>query len=140
MRKLFFIGFVMLFLGSCSVDSATDVNEFRTEFVPIATVEVPETFQLGQSYNIQYTYYRPTNCHVFNDLYTVASQNQTTIAVINTVITGGVESCEPLTNEVESRSFNFAVTNSSTHYFKFWQGQDDSGQDIYLKIEVPVNN
>jgi len=139
MRNLLFAGFVMLFLGSCSVDSDNINDGFYLEYVPIETVDMPTEFELGQTYEIEYTYYRPTTCHVFNDLYYVTELNQRTIAVINTVYPESSSPCENLELEVITRTFNFPVTNSSTHYFRFWQGTDSNNQDLYLEIEVPVN-
>ena len=139
MRKILSIGLIALLLGSCSADSPGDTTSYYNEFVPIATVEMPETFQLGQTYIIEYTYNRPTTCHLFYNLLYETDQNVATIAVNNTVLTGGGASCEPLTDEIVSRSFDFAVYNSNTHYFKFWQGKDDSNEDIFLEFEVPVN-
>lgn len=140
MKKILFIGLVMLLFGACSVDSADSADNYYFEYVPIEMVEMPEEFSLGQSYTIQYTYLRPTICHFFNDLYNVVDQNVRTIIVQNTVHVGDIAVCEPLTNEVIHGSFDFTVTNSNIHYFKFWQGQDDSGQDVFLEIEVPVIN
>jgi len=77
---------------------------------------------------------------MFYDLYYVAHSNIRTIAVINKVITSnGNIVCENLTNELEEKSFNFVVNQNGGNYvFKFWQGEDENGEDIYLVFEVPV--
>ena len=139
MRKILFIGLVTLLLGSCSVESDNINDGFYFEYVPIETVDMPAEFELGQSYEIEYTYYRPSTCHVFNDLYYVAELNQRTIAVINTVYPESSSPCEDLELEVITRTFNFVVNNNSTYLFRFWQGTDSNDQDLYLEIEVPVN-
>jgi hypothetical protein len=36
-------------------------------------------------------------------------------------------------------SFNFQVTSTKPYIFKFWQGKDTEGNNIFLEIEVPVN-
>jgi len=139
MRKILFASFIMLLLGSCSVESDRINDGFYFEYVPIETVDMPAEFELGQTYEIEYTYYRPTTCHVFNDLYYVAEFNQRTIAVINTVYPESSSPCEDLELEIITRTFNFVVNNNSTYYFRFWQGTDSNNQDLYLEIEVPVN-
>lgn len=140
MKKMLLIGFVSLLLASCVSDSDTIANDFRTEYVPIATVNMPEEFQLGQVYSIEYTYYRPTTCHTFLNLYyEVGDQGLRTIAITNRVYTGGDATCESLIDEVITRTFNYSVDTAETHHFRFWQGKDDSGNDVYLEFEVPVN-
>ena len=140
MRKILFIGVFAMLLGSCSADSPSDTNSsYYNDYVPIATVEMPEAFEFGQSYVIEYTYYKPTTCHLFNDLIYDDEANVHTIIIRNTVLTGGGADCQSLTNEVVSKSFDFVASNTSTHYFKFWKGLDDSCQDIFLEFEVPVN-
>ena len=139
MRKILFIGLVMLLLGSCSVESDNITDGFYFEYVPIETVDMPAEFELGQTYEIEYMYYRPSTCHVFNDLYNLPGMNQYTIAVIKTVYPESIEPCEDLELEVITRTFNFNVTSSSTYHFRFWQGTDSNNQDLYLEIEVPVN-
>jgi len=139
MRKIFFIGLIAVLLGSCSLDNPSEeANDYRAEFVPIATVEMPETFELGETYVIPYTYYRPTTCHLFGEIFYEGNQNQHIIYLTNTVLTGGA-SCETLTNEIINRTFDFTVSSNDTYYFKFWQGLDENGQDMYLEFEVPVN-
>ncbi len=139
MRKILFAGFIMLLLGSCSVESDKINDGFFTEFVPIETVDMPAEFELGQTYEIEYTYYRPTTCHVFNDLYYRIELDYRTILLINTVYPESTSPCEDLELEVITRTFNFVVNTNSTYHFRFWQGTDSNNQDLYLEIEVPVN-
>ena len=37
-----------------------------------------------------------------------------------------------------SYTFNFYVTSNGSYIFKFYQGEDTNGQDVFLTIEVPV--
>ena len=101
---------------------------------------LPDEFQFGETYAIGYTYLRPSTCHAFKDLYYFPEGNTRTVAVINYVFSGNTN-CEPLTGEegrVE-RTFDFYVKQETGSYiFKFWQGEDDQGEDLYLIVEVPV--
>ena len=139
MKKLLFFGSVIAVFWSCSLDDSVNA-EFRFEILPIKTVEMPESFRYNQVYNINYTYLRPSTCHIYNALYYVAEGNFRTVAVINTVInTTETSQCEPLIDEIEERSFTFHVQNDAgTYVFKFWQGEDENGHDVYLFIEVPI--
>jgi len=136
MKKLFFFSFILVAFWSCSLDDSSN-EDFHFEILPIESASVPEEMSFGEVYTIEYSYFRPSSCHGFNDLYYVAENNIRTVAVINTVIDNNA--CEDLTDELVERSFSFFVQNSSGSYtFKFWQGEDENGEDIYLIHEVLV--
>lgn len=133
MKKLILLCVVMLSLASCSVD---DTNEFYNEILPIESVDIPDEFVLGEVYPITVTYMRPAGCYAFYNFYYTRDLNQRTVAVINTVYPN--ENCG-LAEEAEvEATFNFKVTSNGTYVFKFWQGKDDSGTDLYYIVEVPV--
>jgi len=139
MKKLLFIGFVLVSLWSCSTDDST-VEDFHFEILPIESVTMPDVMYYNEVYIINYTYLKPSTCHIFNDLYYISESNVRTVAVINTVLTN-VENvtCEPLTNELEERSFTFYCNSTSGSFiFKFWQGVDENEEDTYLVYEVPI--
>jgi poly-beta-hydroxyalkanoate depolymerase len=125
---------MILSLASCSVDD--NRIEFYTEFVPIESVDIPTEFVLGQVYTIYLTYLRPSGCHVFNDFYYVSDSNQRTVAIINTVYPN--TDCQTFDNEQVEVSFNFIANNLETYIFRFWQGEDENGNDTYYIVEVPV--
>ncbi len=140
MRNLIVFALLSIVLLSCSVDDKT--NDFYLETLPIETVVVPESFESGETSVIGYTYIRSSTCHIFNDLYYSIDGDQRTIAVINRVYedSGNGNGCSDLDGEIVSRTFDFMVNNESgtSYTFKFWQGEDQNGEDIYLTIEVPV--
>jgi len=139
MKKLLFFWFVIAAFWSCSVDDGVN-DEFRLEILPIKTVEMPTSVIYNEFYNINYTYSRPSTCHVYNSLYYLSERNFRTVAVISTVF-NATETifCEPLTEDIEERSFIFHVENNAgTYIFKFWQGEDENGHDIFLVFEVPI--
>lgn len=135
MKKLIAICYSVLFLWSCSLDTDNSTN-YNFEFLPVESVEMPEVFIHGDVYSISYTYYRPSTCHSFHDLYYYADGNERTIAIINIVY--DENNCEWLTDELMERSFNFKPLEHQTYVFKFWQGQDEYEEDMYLTYEVPV--
>lgn len=134
MKRFFFIYLTIITFLSCSVDD--DSIDYNFEFIPIEEVGIPESFNLGETYQIDLTYYRPTTCHAFHDFYYVANENQRTVAIINIVYDNS--NCEPLEDELMDVSFDFKAIYNQTYMFKFWQGEDDNGDDIYLIYEVPV--
>ena len=134
MKKLIVLCFVLLTVFSCSLDN-DEQTEFHYEILPVENVQIPQEFMLGETYTITLSYYKPTGCHVFNDIYYKSELNERTVAVINTVYEGQNCSQDPT---LEEASFNFMVNSNGSYVFKFWQGEDDNGEDLYYIVEVPV--
>jgi len=133
MKKIIFLLLVALSFTSCSID---DGPNFYNEFLPIESVNMPEEFVLGETYEISVTYLRPSTCHVFNNFYYASELNQRTVAIITTVYENN--DCLPLEDQEVEVSFTFMVNNNGTYVFKFWQGEDVNGNDMYYIVEVPV--
>lgn len=133
MKKIFFLLLIAISFSSCSVD---DGNDFYYEILPVESVDIPEEFVLGETYEITVTYLRPTTCHVFNNFYYESELNQRTVAIVTTVYQNN--DCLPLIDEQIEASFNFIVNSNGTYVFKFWQGEDENGNDLYYIVEVPV--
>lgn len=137
-KKTILITLVIFSFLSCSVDN--DNPTYHFEFIPIENVELPEAFEYGNVYDIEYSYFKQSTCHHFNDLYYEPSGNTRTVAVINRVYHESSDViCEELIDQLETRTFRFHVidTNDSI-VFRFWQGVDENGEDEFLIIEVPI--
>lgn len=135
MKKLIVVFICSVLFSSCSVESDPN-TEFYYEILPIDHVDIPSEFVFGETYEIFVGYLRPSGCHIFNDFYYTSENNQRTIAVINTVYSN--QNCEVFDNVMVEVSFNFVVTSNDSYVFRFWQGEDDNGNDIYYIVEVPV--
>ncbi|WP_458628160.1 hypothetical protein [Winogradskyella sp. PC D3.3] len=129
---------VFIFISAFTSCSLEDDNSYvGTEVMPIESVEIPEHFIYGESYEILITYNRPSTCYQFyNFLYDIEG-NERTVAVVNSVYsnTSCVDDLESVTV-----SLNFMVTGTETYLFKFYQGHDEEGEDQYYLAEVPVLN
>ena len=134
MKRIIFICITILTFLSCSIDD--DSISYNFEFIPIEDVVIPEAFVLDSIYQIDVSYYRPTTCHGFHDFYYVAEENQRTVAVINIVYDGS--NCDTLENQLVEKTFDFKVVYNHTYVFKFWQGEDENGEDVFLTYEIPV--
>ena len=119
---------------SCDVDD--DYVDYNFEFIPIENVVIPESFNLGDTYQISMTYFKPTSCYAFHDFYYASEGNERTVAVINVVFESS--NCVALEDEPVEVFFNFIAKYNQTYVFKFWQGEDENGEDIFLTYEVPV--
>ncbi|WP_223550197.1 hypothetical protein [Aestuariivivens sp. NBU2969] len=138
MKKIFALSCLFIFFLSCSTDH--DSTSYTLEIMPVESVDIPSEFELGKTYPITVKYYRPTTCYAFRDFYYVKENNMRTVAPINYVFEHEMEnnSCTDLQDELVEATFNFIVTSNGSYIFKFWQGEDNTGEDQYLTIEVPV--
>lgn len=139
MQKLLLFGLIIATILSCSVDDSVE-EEFRFEILPIETVEMPTSVSFNEVITISYTYLKPSTCHNYNDLYFISEGDTKTVAVINTVVNiNSGTLCEPISNSVEERSFTFRIEKNEGNYtFRFWQGEDENGQDTYLIQDVAI--
>ncbi len=124
----------MLTLSSCTKD-----DEPNFHFVPlqIQNASLPDTFRLNETYQIEVTYTIPDGCTGFSG-FDVTSSNTTTrnVVVIGSTRTDQ-DACTQATQEATG-TFNFRVVYDETYLFRFWQGEDEEGNQQYLEIEVPV--
>lgn len=137
MKKTITLLALFFLFNSCSVDSGPN---YLYEVLPTESVDIPTEFTLGEIYPITVRYNRPTTCHYFNGLYYDKHLNIRTIAVESAVEQR--DNCQDLNADAaaDEYTFNFEVTSNGSYHFKFWQGKDDQGNDIFLEYEVPVTN
>jgi len=141
MKRLFALFIILSAFTSCSISD--DSPNYYYEIMPVESVSMPESFTVGNIYEISMTYLRPNSCYVFNDIYySYDDQTTRTVAVICTVYdgTGTTNSCEELDYPEYDVSFNFQPMTVGTYTFKFWQGEDASGEDEFLVVQVEVTN
>lgn len=135
MKKLILISFLVCSVFSCSIKDDNSFNFFY-ETLPIESVDMPAEFHFGNTHAITMTYLRPSGCHIFNDFYYLSELNQRTIAIITTVFPD--DTCETFENEEVEVTLNFQVNSTEPYVFRFWQGEDENGNDVYYVVEVPV--
>ena len=133
-RKIFFVIFAVLTMVSCSDDDSYD---YHYELLPIEEALVPEEFEYGQLYDISVKYKVPDECYINSDILYEYDQDARNVAVISLVIESN--ECETIELE-EELTFRVHAVQASPYIFRFWQGDDDNGEPIYLIVEVPVIN
>lgn len=138
MKKLVLFFVTLLLITSCSMDDSTPT--FHVEFIPAESIEMPEYFSLGQTYQIKVRYKRPTDCHFFDGFYYEENGQALRVAVQTLVIEDA--KCESLeAEEAEEAVFEFncsTTSDASSYMFEFYTGVDEQGQPTYTKVEVPV--
>ena len=114
-------------------------SETSFEMLPIESIQLPSEFVLNEEYDIDFTFIRPTNCHGYQNVFSVAENETRTLAVKSIIYTN--PSCEDITeNNIASQSFKFTVLYDQVYVFRIWKGADQFGEEIYEIIEVPVVN
>uniref|UniRef100_UPI00404B3423 hypothetical protein n=1 Tax=Flavobacterium sp. TaxID=239 RepID=UPI00404B3423 len=135
MKKIILLLSIIFLTISCSVDdNRVDVHY---EALPIESVDIPDSFTLGETHPITVRYFRPSTCHAFSGFYYEKDLNIRTIGVQTRVLE--VSNCEELTDELVEEILYFYVSSNGSYVFKFWKGKDAQGEDMFLEIEVPVN-
>lgn len=137
MKKLIICFFTLLLAASCSINDDDNVQNTYVELLPVETATVPDEFTRGETYNIILTFKRPTECHAYKDILLKNESDGLFVAVMSTVFTGNFE-CQALNNEVLEKAFSFKPGEADSYVFKFWHGTNDSGEEEYINIEVPV--
>ncbi len=135
MKKIVLLLSVLFLFNSCSMDDESD--KFHYALLPIESVDIPAEFTLGETYDITIRYFRPSTCHAFDGFYYEKNLNTRTIAVQNVIFEQN--NCVNLSETLVEQNLEFYVTNNGSYIFKFWQGKDATGEDIFLEYEIPVN-
>ncbi len=135
MKKIFLLLSLVFIVSACSLNNDDGTN-FHYELLPVQEVEMPSEFVIGQTYQIKVWYYRPSACHSFSGFYYEKNLNERIVAVQNIVQESN--NCEVYTDDLESATLEFYVTSNGSYIFKFWQGVDDNGEDVFYEVEVPV--
>jgi len=134
-KKIITLSISLILFWSCSLDDGD--TTFSLEPIAINSVEVPQEFRFGETYTIEYSFFLPTTCHSFNDLFITGEGSTRNISVISSLI--NASNCEDLTDELRERTFNFTINSFSELYtLNFFQGIDANGESLFLTFEIPV--
>jgi len=135
MRSGFYIVLLLGLLTGCSIED--DTGNIMQNLAPTLSVDLPETFVFGQTYNIGITYKRPTNCHTFSGLDVARNENAIVIGVV-TSYSPSNPNCAATGNLEARATINFVAERDDFYIFKFWKGKSAAGIDQFLIVEVPV--
>ena len=121
--------------NSCS-DDDDDYHDYHLEYVNVISAEVPDEFVYGRTYRINVTIELPNSCYYFYNQYDYFYEGTSRLIYPISHVDDGV-AC---TLNIRETTFSIPVQALQTepYIFKFYQGEDTDGQDIFLTIEVPV--
>lgn len=122
------------FSNACEIGD--DEVDYHFVTLQIVAADLPEFFQLNETYEIGVTVLEPNGCTSFEG-FNITSEDLTvrTVAAIGTEEVDAA--CTQAIREVET-SFEFICLYTEPYVFRFWTGESASGEPQYLEIEVPV--
>lgn len=135
MKRLLLLVIIIILSTGCSSDD--DAGDLMQNLASVLSVDMPETFEFGQTYEIEILYKRPTSCHTFTGLDVSRDENEITIGVVTSFRTSN-PNCVETGNLQATNTINFVAERDDFYIFKFWQGRNAAGTDQFLTIEVPV--
>ena len=122
-------------VSSCSDDDNNE-HDYHLEYVNVTSADVPDEFEYGRTYRINVTIELPSSCYFFYDQYDYFYEGTSRLIYPISHVDDGV----PCTPNIRETTFSIPVQALQTepYIFKFYQGEDADGQDMFLTIEVPV--
>lgn len=139
MKKILFLLSMIALVVACVPEDDNRIN-FHVEFIPIESVELPESITPGHEYEIMVNFRRPNDCHYFDGFFYEAKDSVRTVAVQTLFIEDA--KCGPIKSQnPEQESFilqcppNYAY---NSYKFKFYKGVNEEGTQQFLEVEVPV--
>lgn len=131
--------YLLLFLAIAtfiSCDDDDDYHDYHLEYSEVISVNVPDEFEFGRTYRIEMTIELPNSCYFFYNQYDYFYEGTSRLIYPIVHVDDGI-ACTPNIREV-SFSIPVQALQSEPYIFKFYQGEDADGQDIFLTVEVPV--
>ena len=137
MKRFKYLILAMIVVAATTV-SCNDDNDhdYFLEYVRVTDADVPDEFIFGQTYRLNVTVELPSSCYYFYGQYDYFYEGTSRLIYPIAHVHDG----EPCTLNIRETVFSIPVQalQSEPYIFKFYQGQDDNEQDIFLTIEVPV--
>ena len=139
MKKLALLLLAFIVFTACSLDEDETIP-FHVEFMPVESVDMPESFSPGVTYKIALKYRRPTDCHSFQGFTTETAGLTQTVAIQDLVIdNSGCVAVNAIDADIVYYDFTCGYGNTDEPYvFKFYKGDDAAGNKQFLEMKVPV--
>ncbi len=121
-------------LVGCKDDD--NYHDYHLEYAGVIGVDVPDEFVYGYTYRIRVTIELPNSCYYYYNQFDYFYEGASRLVYPIVHVDDGV-ACTPNIREV-TFSIPVQALQYEPYIFKFYQGQDDEGQDTFLTVEVPV--
>jgi hypothetical protein len=130
---------LLVFFLTFSCDITDDGEKYDLIPLPIAAVEIPDSFKLNETYQFNISFIRPNSCTGFRGFEVVTEETNT--HTIRHVVAIGAQFQEnfcPQTAETLQTQMQFVCMYSIPYLFRFYTGDDLDGNPQYMEVEVPV--
>ncbi len=130
---LFLVAFLMV---GCNNDDDNNYHDYYLEYIGVKSADLPDEFIFGRTYRINVTLELPNSCYYHYGQYDYFYEGTTRLIYPIAHVDDNVACAEIITES--TFSIPVQALQSEPYIFKFYQGEDENGQDMYLTIEVPV--
>ncbi|MFD2100251.1 hypothetical protein [Flagellimonas iocasae] len=122
--------------SSCELDD--DTPNFYFTSLAVVDVDMPESFELNETYDIDVTYVRNDGCTYFEGFDVIkTAQTEREVLVVGSRLTDNDITCTQAVEEVIA-TMQFKVIFTGEYHFKFYAGRDENDAAVYLEYDVPV--
>jgi hypothetical protein len=135
--KYFMTLFLAVFLLFGCNDDDDNYHDYHLEYVSVISAELPDEFIYGRTYRIKVTIELPNSCYYYYyNQYDYFYEGTSRLIYPIGHVDDGVD----CTLNIRETTFSIPVQalQDEPYIFKFYQGEDADGQDMFLTIEVPV--
>jgi len=141
MKKLIVLLVCAVTLMSCSIDEGVNT---QVEYGKVSAIDLPDFFELGETYQIEVTYLLPTACHsgagvdVFRMNEDTSESWDIFIAGVTTYDANAGECTRDNSAAERKETFSLRIEEDVIYKFHLWTGVSSTNQPEYTIIEVPV--
>ncbi len=145
MKKIALLMVFAVSLYSCDIDD--DGPNVNYDFAEITDADLPDFFEIGESYDFEVTYELPNACNdfvTFNFEDYIDEENDSTLVIEILALTSYDANITECTEEGELsetktiRNFNIISEDYNNYQFKFLTGVNEDDEGEYLIVDVPV--
>lgn len=145
MKRIALLMVLTLSLYSCDTDD--DGPNLNFTIAEITGTDLPEYFEIGESYDLEVTYELPNACHQFSNFsvnpYVDEETDSTFVIEIAALISydANITDCTEegeLTDSRTIRDLRVSSEDYNNYQFKLITGEDEDGEAEFLIIDVPV--
>ncbi|EAS20610.1 hypothetical protein BBFL7_01498 [Flavobacteria bacterium BBFL7] len=125
----------LLTITSCEISD--DGLKVSYSVVAVDSVQMPSTFDFGETYDIPVFYSKPSECHVFDGFNVTADLNVRNISTVLAELDSG-DCATGNSVIVEEQTLRFTAASNGSYVFKFFSGLGPNNEATYLEYTVFV--
>lgn len=128
-------------LASCSTNSDDIEPNILTTKAKVLKAELPESFTMGQTYNIEVFYELASACHMDLGLKVDRGITSSEYYIYGVAAYDADQiGCDQTSTDLQgSGTFEVVVENLEDYVFYIWEGFDQDGKDIYVPQVIQVS-